>query len=75
MLAQSGRRAEMAPDGGVEVREATDDQAHDILDKAAQHYLNMSGDQFVQQWNRGSLTLSADRPEVARVAILLPFGR
>jgi hypothetical protein len=35
----------------------------------------MSGNEFVQAWRSGAFDNDADRPEVMRVAMLLPLAR
>lgn len=44
-----------------------------LLDRQAQRYLGMSGDEFVKAWRSGRFKKD-DRPEVTRVAMLLPFA-
>jgi len=34
----------------------------------------MSGEDFVRAWNEGEFADDADRPEVVRVVMLLPFA-
>lgn len=45
-----------------------------MLDRAARRYLNMDAHQFVTAWDTGAIE-DADRPEVMRVTVLLPFVR
>ncbi|MCC6179345.1 MAG: hypothetical protein IT305_28900 [Chloroflexi bacterium] len=59
----------------VRTRVLTRDQGLDLLDLRARHYLNMSGAEFMEAWKAGKFNDCADRPEVTRVAMLLPFGR
>lgn len=46
-----------------------------MLDRQARQYLGMSGEEFARAWEAGELDQRADRPEVMRVAMLLPLGR
>jgi hypothetical protein len=57
----------------VEV-EADAERGREILDKAAQRYLGISGEEFSRLWEAGEYE-DDDRPEVTHVAMLLPFGR
>jgi hypothetical protein len=61
----------------------TDDNIHELspeegkrlLDEQARRYLGMSGQEFVRAWSEGRFDDNPDRPEVMRVAMLLPFAR
>lgn len=55
--------------------ELSDDEALDLLDRRARHYLHMTGREFIEAWDAGKFKDDADRPEVMRVAVLIPFGR
>ena len=57
------------------VRELSKDQARRMFDRQAQHYLKMSGTEFIKKWDAGQFNGKADTPAVIRVAMLLPFGR
>ncbi|MBI4579705.1 MAG: hypothetical protein HY718_08390 [Planctomycetes bacterium] len=57
------------------IRELTREQARALLDRQARRYLGMGGDEFVRKWDAGEFDDNPDRPEVMRVAMLLPFGR
>jgi hypothetical protein len=59
----------------VKVREVSAEDGRALLDRAARHYLRMSGDEFAAAWEAGSFDDDPDRPEVMAVAMLLPFGR
>jgi hypothetical protein len=59
----------------AEVQELTPEEGRALLDQAARYYLDMSAEEFLAAWDRGDFAAEPDRPEVARVAILLPFGR
>lgn len=49
------------------------DEGEKLLDRHARHYLGMSGKTFVRKWKAKKI-MNPDRPEVMRVAFLLPFG-
>lgn len=59
----------------VQVREVGAEEGAALLDRAARHYLGMSGDEFAAAWEAGSFDDDPDRPKVMAVAMLLPFGR
>ncbi|MDZ4346283.1 MAG: hypothetical protein U1E51_28045 [Candidatus Binatia bacterium] len=44
-----------------------------LLDQEARRSLNMSGDEFVRRWKAKKFD-NPDRPEVMRVAFLLPLA-
>jgi len=46
-----------------------------ILDEEARRYLHISAAEFIRRWDAGDYAADADRPEVMRVAMLLPFAR
>lgn len=45
-----------------------------LLDRQARRYLGMSGKEFVRKWKAKEFK-DPDRPEILRVAFLIPFGR
>ena len=45
-----------------------------MLDDEARHYLGIDAQEFVRRWDAGEFE-HPDRPEVLRVAMLLPFVR
>jgi hypothetical protein len=49
------------------------DEGEKLLDRQARRYLRMSGKEFVRRWKAKKIK-DPDRPEVMRVAFLLPFG-
>ena len=49
------------------------DEGEKLLDRQARRYLRMSGKEFVHRWKAKQIK-DPDRPEVMRVAFLLPFG-
>lgn len=55
------------------VQELDAQEGRELLDRQARRYLGMSGEEFVQAWGRGDLDPDRDA-NVARVAMLLPFG-
>lgn len=61
------------PNGAIHDVSAEEGRA--ILDRAARHYLGMSGEEFAVAWNAGHFDDDPDRPEVMRVVMLLPFAR
>jgi len=46
-----------------------------LLDRHARAELCISAETFVRRWKAGKYAKRADRPEVVRVAMLLPFAR
>lgn len=50
------------------------DEGFEILNRAAKQNLDMTGDEFIKLWDAGQIE-RPDRPEVMRVAMLLPLGR
>jgi hypothetical protein len=61
-------------DAGVGVQELTQAEGRALFDKQAQRYLGMSGDDFACKWEADEFA-DPDRPEVMRVAMLLPLRR
>lgn len=55
--------------------EVSREEGRAVLDRQARQYLGMSGEEFARAWEAGELDQRADRPEVMRVAMLLPLGR
>lgn len=45
-----------------------------LLDREAKRNLGISGDEFMRKWDAKKFK-DPDRPEIMRVAFLLPFGR
>jgi hypothetical protein len=54
-------------------RELSQDEWRKLVNKLAQHYFSMSADEFATALKAGRL--DPDRPEVMRLAMLLPNGR
>jgi hypothetical protein len=67
--------AERTISDGVEVHELSQEDGRALLDALAQRYLGMTGAAFIEAWDRGEFREDPDRPEVTRVAMLLPLGR
>lgn len=59
-------------ESSVKLRELTPDESRELLDEQAQRYLGMSGEEFERAWAEGAFGDDVDRPEVMRVAMLLP---
>ena len=55
-------------------QELSREEGRALLDRQARRYLGMSGDEFVQAWRSGQFDQDPDRPEVMRVAMLLPLA-
>lgn len=53
------------------VNELSSEEAHAAFEEAAQHYLQMSGDEFLERWDAGEF--ADDDPAVMPVAMLLPL--
>ena len=54
----------------------TDEEGRAILDNAARHYLNMSGEEFLRAWKEGRFAENGacSYPNVAWVSMLIPFA-
>jgi hypothetical protein len=58
------------------VRRISKKQGLSLLDRRANAELGMSGSKFIRLWNKGKFSRKAcDRPEVVRVAMLIPFAK
>lgn len=57
------------------IRQLSRDEARALFDLQARRLLGMSGDEFIRAWESGQLDDQVERPEVARVAMLIPLGR
>lgn len=53
------------------VNELSSEEAHAAFEEAAQHYLQMSGGEFLKRWAAGEF--ADDHPAVMPVAMLLPL--
>jgi hypothetical protein len=58
-----------------DVHELTAEEGWSLFDAQAKRLLKMSGDEFLKAWNGGYFDKDPDRPEVMRVAMLLPLAR
>jgi hypothetical protein len=64
-----------AKEDGVEVRELSEQESWELLEKAAQRELGMSAKDFLVAWDTGNFDKDPDRPELMRVVMLLPLIR
>ena len=60
--------------GDRQIRMLNRDQWMGLVDRAARRELGMSGDEFIRRWEAGEFRDPDERPEVMRVAMLLPGG-
>jgi hypothetical protein len=58
-----------------QVRMLDRDQWLALVDRVARRELRMSGEEFLRRWEAGEFGDPDERPEVLRVAMLLPSGR
>jgi hypothetical protein len=56
----------------VEPHESTPAEWDVLIDRQARRCLGMSGPDFVRAWRAGAFDDNTDRPEIMRVAMLLP---
>lgn len=56
------------------IRELTDEQSWELFDRAARHYLDISGEEFLSRWESGYYEAPDSEPGVMSVVILLPFA-
>jgi hypothetical protein len=59
----------------IDIHELSPEEARELLDGMARHYLGMSAEEFFEEWDAGRLVASRERPEVIRVAMLAQLGR
>ncbi|HEV2125470.1 MAG TPA: hypothetical protein VGW38_22190 [Chloroflexota bacterium] len=59
------------------VQELNDEQAWEIFDQRARHYLEMSGEEFLKAWDDGKFGDPEDpyRPGLMRVVMSIPLVR
>lgn len=50
------------------------DEAYAAFDAAARYFMNISGEEFAERWDRGELQ-DSENPAVMDVAVLRPGGR
>jgi hypothetical protein len=55
------------------IRELDDKQSWDLFNDAAEHYLGISGREFLDRWESGFYE-HPDQPEIMSVLMLLPFA-
>ena len=67
MVARAGTRRE-------QVRMLTHDQWMSLVDCAARRELELTAEEFIRRWKAGDFGDPDDRPELMRVAMLLPGG-
>ena len=58
----------------VPVEALSREEGRAMLDDRAQHYLGISGDEFIRKWSSGEFNNGAEQPDVIRLAMLLPFA-
>jgi hypothetical protein len=58
----------------AKVHELTRDEGLAVFEKAARHYLGISGEEFLRRWDAGEFA-DDDRPEVVSVWMMLPLAR
>lgn len=51
------------------------EEARAMFDQVAREALSISGGEFIRRWDAGEYRGKADQQSVARVAMILPFGR
>ncbi|MEA2531954.1 MAG: hypothetical protein QOG89_3598 [Thermomicrobiales bacterium] len=54
------------------------EQTREAFDDLAQELMEVSGAEFIRRWDAGEFADIADdpdRPEIMRLAMLIPFGR
>jgi hypothetical protein len=57
------------------IRELTREEGPALLDREAQRYLGISGEEFIRVWEAGKFDDDPDRPDVMYVAMLLPLAK
>ena len=57
------------------VRQMSQIEGREMLDTLARRLLDMNVDDFIAAWDSGAFDSDPDRPEVVRLAMLLPFVR
>ena len=56
------------------IRTLSRSEGYALFDRRSRAELGISGKTFIRQWNAGRYAKRAERPEVVRVAMLLPFA-
>ena len=70
-----GNPSMTSKNGLPRVRTLSRSEGFALLDSRARAELGISGAEFVRLWKAGKFAKRADRPEVLRVAMLLPLAR
>jgi hypothetical protein len=55
--------------------ELTREEGAALFDQAARRWMGMSGESFLAAWDAGHFRDEAERTEVSKVALLIPFVR
>jgi hypothetical protein len=53
----------------------TDDEAAALFERMAQHYLNISGEEFLRKWDAREYGDDTDRHGIMDMAMLIPLVR
>lgn len=54
--------------------ELTREEGQELFDRRARKLLGISGEEFLQRWDAGEYS-DSDAPNVASLAVLIPFAR
>jgi len=65
----------VSKNGLPKIRTLTRSEGFALLDRQARAELGVSGQTFIKRWKAGRYARCAARPEVIRVAMLLPLAR
>jgi hypothetical protein len=57
------------------IRDLNEQEGHDLFDRKAREYLDVSGDEFIRRLEAGEYGDPDDDPRVMRLYMLLPFAR
>ena len=60
---------------GGRIRELSGEQSWELFERAAGHYLGLSGEEFLERWESGYYKDPDAEPGVMSVVMLLPFAR
>ncbi|MGH2354540.1 MAG: hypothetical protein ACRDJN_23275 [Chloroflexota bacterium] len=74
MTAVLGDRTAVSSEQDDATEVLTPEEGQRLLDEQARRYLGMSGAEFVRAWKAGKFAADPDRPEVVRLAMLLPLA-
>lgn len=53
----------------------SDEEAAALFERMAQHYLSISGEEFLRRWDTGYYSDDPDRPGIMDMAMLIPLVR